>query len=249
MKITKALIPVAGLGTRLYPITKVIPKTMMPVGTRPVLEYIIHEAINSGINEFIIIINKNQQIIKDYFNNISSLKNKIKIKYIYQLEQKGLADEILTAEKYLQKEDFAVMLGDDLIIKENNTYGIGRLLKLYESTRGYYIGTKEVSIEKTKEYGIVKYNAEYILTDIIEKPKINPPSLNAICGRYILKNDIFNYIRNHKTNGEILLPNIFKEISREQNIKIVPIKDKCFDIGNVNGFIEANNYIQKKNKA
>ena len=107
-----------------------------------VLEYIIHEAINSGINEFIIIINKNQQIIKDYFNNISSLKNKIKIKYIYQLEQKGLADAILTAEKYLQKEDFAVMLGDDLIIKENNTYGIGRLLKLYESTRGYYIGTK-----------------------------------------------------------------------------------------------------------
>ena len=260
MKITKAVIPVAGSGVRLHPITKVIPKTMIPIGNKPVLQYIIEEGIEAGIKEFIIIINENQQMIRDYFNTefdvikskdileLNNLVRELKLSFVIQPQQKGLADALLYVENIIGDDDFALMLGDDLIMHSNKSYGISNLINIYNKTKSYVVGVRKVNRNKLKDYGIVTYDKNHNLIHIVEKPETNPPSKLAVIGRYIIKNDIFKYIKKCNTNSEILLTDVLNDITNNHVIRIYNIKDHCFDIGNVLGYLEASSYIKKKNK-
>ncbi len=256
-KIKKAVIPIAGYGTRLLPITKVIPKALLPIASRPAIEYIIREAYNFGIKEFIIILNKNQEMVKEYLNlnseyyknlnelpkeiiELNELLSNIKIKYVIQKNQLGLANAIMCAQKEIEKDDFILLLGDDIIYPSDANYGIGSLLKEYYTNSSYYIGVKEVNIKDTNKYGIVKINDQSHLIDIVEKPQKNPPSCYACIGRYILKNTIFKYIKESSDSKEILLPNVFKEIIKKENIKVKNITGIRFDIGDKKEYMEAN---------
>ena len=262
-KIKKGIIPVAGKGSRLLPITKTLSKSMFPLINKPVIHYLIEEAICAGIEEIILIVGPNQKDIKDYLdmnsdyilsfdhfsqelNDLINLLKKIKITYIIQSEPLGLFDAICAAKDYLKNEDFAVMLGDDFIFHQNfDKYGIGTLCDLYKNNQTYYLGIQEVPLEDTNKYGIVIPTYEksnlFKIGGIIEKPKNNPPSNLAIIGRYILKSSIFSLHNqiNPGINGEIQLSDALSAIIDNEDIYASTINGQRFDIGDKKGYVNA----------
>ena len=173
-KITKVVIPVAGKGTRFLPITKTISKTLLPIIDKPVIQYLIEEAINAKIEEALIIIGPNQKDVIDYFDTnseyvknlngkvykeieeIKNIEQKIKISYVVQESAKGLGDAVYYAKDFAKGEDFALILGDDFVYQNGEpVYGIGSLCKNYEEDPCYYLGVNEVPYDKTYKYGIV----------------------------------------------------------------------------------------------
>lgn len=268
-KIKKVVIPVAGKGTRFLPITKTISKTLLPIIDRPVIHYLLEEAIEAGIEEALIIIGSDQNDVVNYFNmesnyvnrlnkeypeieNIRNLKSKIRISYVFQEKARGLGDAVRLAKAFAGKDDVAVILGDDFVFgKQTEEYGIATLCKYYEKHPAYYLGVQSVPYEETHKYGIVSPEKEvsdyFRINGIIEKPQTNPPSNMACVGRYILKNTIFDYLSHtHEgVGGEIQLTDALAIAQTKEEVYASTFLGKRFDVGSKIGYVEATLMVAK----
>ena len=262
--IKQAIIPLAGLGTRLLPLTSVIPKELLPINGKAGIEYILDECIESGITEVIFIISKRKESIKKYFFNDSFYKkiikksnnrkvkleyNRIKkykkmIKFIYQNTPRGTGDAILKCEKMIKSDFFLMLMPDDLIIKNNCSKNMISLHKKYKSS---LIASKKVDKDNVSRWGIFnlkKINKrDFIIRDVIEKPKKkDAPSRYAVIGRYILPKKIFKILKKQKAgqNGEIHITDSIRTLVLENNKFIGHIfKGKYLDCGSMEGYINS----------
>ena len=249
----KAVIPAAGLGTRFLPVTKAQPKEMLPVFDKPTIQYVIEEAVASGIDDILIVTGKGKRPIEDHFdrsfeleynlreNNKTDYLEEIKaisdladIYYVRQKKQLGLGDAIYCAEKHVGDEPFAVMLGDT--ITKGNTPCTKQLIDVYNKYQSSAIAVESVPCEKVERYGIIKgseiEDSLYKIEELVEKPKVNEaPSNLAIMGRYVLTPDIFEHIANTEPGfgGEIQLTDALAKLD---NIYGNVFKGKTYDIGN-----------------
>jgi UTP--glucose-1-phosphate uridylyltransferase len=263
LTIKKALIPAAGLGTRFLPATKSMPKEMLPIIDTPVIQYVVEEAIASGIEDIIIITGRGKRAIEDYFDdspelemhlakkhNIELLKlvrdvsSLVDIHYIRQKEPNGLGDAVLRAENHIGDEPFAVLLGDDIIV--NDKPCTAQLIENFEKYGRSTLAVENVPYEKLSSYGIIKgkplENSLYILEDIVEKPspETAPSNMGAI-GRYAFTPEIFDCIKEAGTGvgSEIQLTDGIKLLSKSQMIYACRFKGKRFDTGDKLGYIKA----------
>jgi UTP--glucose-1-phosphate uridylyltransferase len=261
--IKKAVIPAAGYGTRFLPITKSIPKEMLPIIDRPTIEFIVEEAKRSGIEEILIIVSGNKNAIIDYFDYnleletilkskgkddlyelVHNIATDVKIFFVRQKEQLGLGHAVLQAEAFIQNEPFAVLLGDDMYVSE--VPALKQLIDLFSKVKSSVLGTMEVSFEDTQKYGIcepqeVKGNY-MILKSVVEKPKPNDaPSRFAIGGRYVFTPTIFKYLKT-QTKGvgnEIQLTDAILRLIGEEEVYAMNMNAKRYDVGNKVDYIEA----------
>lgn len=262
-KIKKVVIPIAGMGTRFLPITKTISKTLLPIIDKPVIQYLLEEAVAADIEEALLIIGYNQNDVIDYFDTeseyvknlkkeyeeieeIRRLKSKIKISFVVQEKARGLGDAVLHAKEFANGEDFALILGDDFVLDTGNkSYGIGTLCKYYEEKNAYYLGVQKVAIEDANKYGIVKplneISNNFLISDIVEKPNDNPPSNVACVGRYILKNSIFSYLENIGVGygGEVQLTDGLAKAVKNERIFATIFNGRRYDVGNKKEYINA----------
>ena len=268
--IKQAIIPLAGLGTRLLPLTSVIPKELLPINGKAGIEYILDECIESGITEIIFIISKNKESIKKYFYNefykriIKKKKNdkrinlvfkKIKkyqkmIKFVYQNKPKGTGDAVLKCQKIIKSKFFLMLMPDDLIIKNNCSKTMISLHKKYKSS---LIASKKVKKNNVSRWGIFDYKKinkrEFLIRDVIEKPtKKKAPSSYAVIGRYILPKKIFKILKKQKPgkNGEIHITDSIRTLVLDKNKFIGHIfKGKYLDCGSMKGYINSTLEISK----
>ena len=265
-KVQKCLFPAAGYGTRFLPATKAIPKEMLPVLTKPLLQYGVEEAIEAGIETMAIVTARGKRAIEDHFdrsyelenqingtsketlmNDIRTIINNCTFSYTRQVEMKGLGHAILTGETLIGDEPFAVILADDLC-DNNGDAVLTQMIKLYEEYKCSIVAVEEISSEDSNKYGIIA--GDFIQDDIlIEKP--NPkdaPSNLAIIGRYILTPDIFDIIRDTKPGkgGEIQITDALLKQAKQGKVVAYKFKGKRFDCGSVDGFVEATNYFYNK---
>jgi len=262
MIIRKAVIPAAGLGTRFLPATKSMPKEMLPIIDKPVIQYVVEEAIHSGIEDILIITGRGKRAIEDYFdaspelelhlekNNKKELVKVVKdissladIHYIRQKESKGLGDAVLKAEKHVGDEPFAVLLGDDIIV--GDVPATKQLIEVFSKVNCPIIGVERVPHDKVYKYGIIDgvRNGElYEVRNLVEKPRPEEaPSNLGIAGRYILTPDIFDCIRETKPGigGEIQLTDALGLLLQRQKVYAYEIKGKRYDIGDKLEYVKA----------
>ncbi|WP_066172851.1 UTP--glucose-1-phosphate uridylyltransferase GalU [Bacillus marinisedimentorum] len=265
MKVKKAVIPAAGLGTRFLPATKAQPKEMLPIVDKPTIQYIIEEAVQSGIEDIIIVTGRGKRAIEDHFDKSLLLEESLEAKgkdkelkeirdiadiadihYIRQKEPKGLGHAIYCARKFIGNEPFAVMLGDDIVVSEEPC--LKQLLNQFEEKESSIIGVQEVNKEDVSKYGVISYDKEnvanrtYRVTGLVEKPpEEEAPSNLAIMGRYVLTPEIFGILENTPPGrgGEIQLTDALQELNKEQNIYGYLFEGKRYDIGNKYGFVQA----------
>ena len=249
----KAVIPAAGLGTRFLPATKAQPKEMLPVYDKPTIQYVIEEAVQSGIDDIIIVTGKGKRTIEDHFDRSFELEYHLKEKgkldyleevkaitdladiyYVRQKKQKGLGNAIACAEKHIGDEPFAVMLGDT--ITKGNTPNTRQLIDVYEKYYASAISVEKVPDHKIERYGIIDgdniENGVYKINKLVEKPSLNEaPSNLAIMGRYVLTSDIFEHIENTEPGkgGEIQLTDAMTKLD---SIYGVVFDGTSYDIGN-----------------
>ena len=270
--IKQAIIPLAGLGTRLLPLTSVMPKELLPINGKPNLEYILEECINAGVNQFIFIISKKKLSIKKYFFNDSFYKKIIKrkkdkriieefrkikkyqkmIKFVYQNKPRGTGDAILKCEKLIKNKFFLVLLPDDLIIKKNCTK---EMINLHKKTKGSIVATKRINKKTVSRWGILsiknKSKNYFQINDVVEKPSIKKaPSNYAIIGRYILPVNIFYEIKKIKPGqgGEIHITDAIRNLIFKGNNFFGNIfRGKYLDCGTINGYIQSSIQIFKGN--
>lgn len=263
--IRKAVIPAAGYGTRFLPITKALPKELLPIIDHPTIEYIVNEAVESGLTDILLIVSSNKNAIIDYFDTNLELetillnKNKhyeygliknigvgANIHYIRQREQLGLGHAVLQAEAFISGEPFAVLLGDDMYVGKDQP-AIKQLVEVYEKVNSTVLGTMEVELKNTSKYGICIPKAGQKgpiveLKGVIEKPKVEEaPSRSAIGGRYILTPGIFDYLKN-QTRGagnEIQLTDAILRLMATEKVYSYDIQGKRYDVGNKVDYIEA----------
>ncbi|MFJ8246334.1 UTP--glucose-1-phosphate uridylyltransferase GalU [Peribacillus asahii] len=260
-KVRKAIIPAAGLGTRFLPATKAMPKEMLPIVDKPTIQYIIEEAVASGIEDIIIITGKGKRAIEDHFDNAFELeanlmeKNKIEllekvqapskvdIHYIRQKEPKGLGHAVWCARKFIGNEPFAVLLGDDIVQAE--TPCLRQLMDEYDKTLSSVIGVQTVPAEETYRYGIIDPSEQngrcYQVNNFVEKPKKGTaPSNLAIMGRYILTPEIFMFLEKQETGagGEIQLTDAIQKLNQIQRVFAYDFEGKRYDVGEKLGFIQ-----------
>lgn len=263
MKIRKAVIPAAGLGTRFLPATKAQPKEMLPIVDKPGIQYIVEEAIKSGIEEILIITGRNKTSIINHFDRAIELeynlkeKNKLdllkkveeitdmaKLHYVRQIEPKGLGHAILCAKTFVGNEPFAVLLGDDIVDADEPC--VGQLANVYEKFGGSVLGVQRVNPDQVNKYGIVDGNKiedkTYEVFDMVEKPDIDKaPSNVAILGRYILTPKIFDILEETKPGkgGEIQLTDAIKTLSETEKIYAYDFDGKRYDTGDKLGYLKA----------
>jgi len=269
--IRQAIIPLAGLGTRLLPLTSVYAKELLPINGKVGLEYIIDECIDAGIKEIILIISKKKQIIRKYFYNdkfyrkiiknkkdlrIISEYKKIKkyrkiIKFVYQNNPKGTGDAVLKTKKFIKDKFFLMLLPDDLIIKRNCSK---EMISIHNKKKCSVMASMSVNKKTVNRWGIyskkinINRNSFYI-NDVVEKPDINSaPSSNAVIGRYILPKKIFNKLKNQKKGkgGEIHITDAIRKLIKEGH-KIIgyTFKGKYLDCGSMEGYIKSSMEINK----
>ncbi len=271
--IKQAIIPLAGLGTRLLPLTNITPKELLPINGKPNIEYIMEECISAGIKEFIFIISKKNHNIKKYFFNDTFYKKIIKkkkdkrikkeflklkryqkmIKFVYQNHPKGTGDAVLKCKNLIKGNFFLMLLADDLIIKKNCTK---EMLKLHNKKKESIIATKTVNKKIVSRYGILKIRNKkkkyFEIEDVIEKPKIEEaPSNYAIIGRYILPKMIFSEIKNLKpgSGNEIHITDAIRNLILKGNKFYGNIfQGKYLDCGTLQGFINSGLTISKGNR-
>ncbi len=258
--IKKAILPVAGLGTRFLPATKASPKEMLPIIDKPLIQYAVEEALKVGIEEFLFITGKHKRAIEDHFDKAFELEERLKnagkyellkkinsfenlnFAYIRQKEPKGLGDAILCAKPFIQDEAFIVILSDDLIDPQYSV--LQEMIKIYEEKKATIIALEEISQDEVSRYGIVsgqKINNYYIIEDLVEKPDpANAPSNLAIIGRYILTPQIFKYLEKLEPGkgGEIQLTDALRELLKESPIYGYIIKGKRYDAGEKLGYLK-----------
>ncbi len=264
-KITKAVIPAAGFGTRFLPYTKALPKEMLPIIDTPTIEYIVRECVNSGIKDILIIISPGKELIKTHFGHnkafedflikknkaeelelITELPKIVNVEFTYQYEQLGLGHAVLCAKEFANGDDFALLLGDDIYISEGKPATL-QMIEAYNQTQASILGTLEVDYADVSKYGICEPlpNQEgrlAKLNSVIEKPsKEEAPSNLAIGGRYILSNKIFSYLENQEKGkgGEIQLTDSILRMMKEEDVYSLSIDAKRYDIGCKKGFLEA----------
>ena len=264
MKITKAVIPAAGLGTRVLPATKSMPKEMFPIVDKPAIQYIVEEAVKAGITDILIITNRGKDVIEDHFDrspeletaldkpekqeiletvkSISSLAN---ITFIRQIETKGLGHAILRAKNFVGDEPFAVMFGDDVIIGESPA--IGELIDAYGEFGKGVVGVKLVPESEIHKYGSLKvenlHDNVFKCTDMVEKPQTPEEVLScySILGRCVLPPEIFEILENTKPGkgGEIQLTDAMREIAVTEGMTAVKYTGTRYDMGNKLGILQA----------
>lgn len=265
MKIKKAVIPAAGFGTRFLPATKAIPKEMLPIIDVPTIEYIIKEAIDAGITDILVIINEQKEAIKQHFSTnipleeflmnkndynslslINNLSENVRISYVIQKEQKGLGHAILCSKKFVGEDDFAVLLGDDIVV--NKEYpAIKQLCDFYEKYNNTIVGVQKVNHEDTKLYGIVSpigdFECNYSeINLIVEKPlPSEAPSDYAVLGRYVLSNKIFQKLESQipGKGGEIQLTDSIMRLINSEKVYAYNFSGVRYDVGSKIGFIKA----------
>lgn len=263
MRVKKAIIPAAGLGTRFLPATKAQPKEMLPIVDKPTIQYIIEEAVASGIEEILIITGRNKRAIEDHFDKSVELENELEshgkenllklvkdisnmaeIYYIRQKEPKGLGHAINCAKTFVGNEPFAVMLGDDVVDAKKPC--LKQLIDCYDEYKTTILGVQKVAHEETSKYGII--NAMHIdgnvykVKDLVEKPKVEEaPSDIAILGRYIITPEIFNILSNTKPGkgGEIQLTDALKTLMQSEAMYAYAFEGRRYDVGDKLGFLEA----------
>ena len=262
MKVKKAIIPAAGFGTRFLPATKAMPKEMLPIVDKPTIEYIVEEAINSGIEDIIIVTGKGKRAIEDHFdhsfeleqnlrlkskydllNKVQKSSNMIDIHYIRQKEPKGLGHAVWCARKFIGNEPFAVLLGDDIV--RSTTPCLKQLIMQYERTQSSVIGVQQVKDEDVPKYGIVDgkeiENRLFQINRLIEKPTLEKaPSNLAILGRYILNPTIFNILAEQKpgVGNEIQLTDAITTLNEFESVYAYDFIGKRYDVGEKLGFIK-----------
>jgi len=264
MRVKKAIIPAAGLGTRFLPATKAQPKEMLPIVDKPTIQYIIEEAVASGIEEILIITGRNKRAIEDHFDKsieleyqleqngkydvlemVRDISNLANIYYIRQKEPKGLGHAIGCAKTFVGNEPFAVMLGDDVV--DSEVPCLKQLIECYDEYKTSILGVQKVPLSEVCKYGIVDGKSMkdrvYKVKDVVEKPKISEaPSNIAILGRYIITPKIFDILENTKPGkgGEIQLTDALKTLISEEDMYAYNFKGRRYDVGDKEGFLEAN---------
>ena len=262
-KVKKAVIPAAGLGTRFLPATKAQPKEMLPIVDKPTLQYIIEEAVASGIEEILIITGRNKKSIEDHFDKsveleleleqkgkkelldiVQCISNMINIHYIRQKEPKGLGDAIYCARHFIGDEPFAIMLGDDIV--DNDVPCLKQLIEAYEEYRTTILGVQKVDIKDTNKYGIISAkhieDRVYKVKDLVEKPESGKaPSNIAILGRYIITPEIFDILEDLPAGkgGEVQLTDALKLLSKKEAMYAYNFEGRRYDVGDKLGFLEA----------
>jgi UTP--glucose-1-phosphate uridylyltransferase len=263
MKVKKAIIPAAGLGTRFLPATKAQPKEMLPIVDKPTIQYIIEEAVASGIEEILIITGRNKRAIEDHFDKsveleqeleahnkdellsmVRDISNMVNIHYIRQKEPKGLGHAISCAKTFVGNEPFAVMLGDDVVDSEIPC--LKQLIDCFDEYKTTILGVQEVPQGDVSKYGIVKgmhiEDRVYKVKDLVEKPKTEEaPSNIAILGRYIITPQIFDVLENTTPGkgGEIQLTDALRTLIQNEAMYAYNFEGRRYDVGDKLGFLEA----------
>ena len=261
-KVRKAIIPAAGLGTRFLPATKAMPKEMLPVVDKPTIQYIVEEAVASGIEDIIIVTGRTKRAIEDHFDNAPELErtleekgkldllqkvryssNLANIHYIRQKEPKGLGHAVWCARNFIGDEPFAVLLGDDIV--QSETPCLKQLIDQYEETYSSVIGVQQVPDNETYRYGIIdpidKVGRLYQVKQFVEKPAPGTaPSNLAIMGRYVLTPDIFHFLEKQEvgTGGEIQLTDAIQQLNQIQRVFAYDFDGKRYDVGEKIGFVK-----------
>ncbi len=264
MRVRKAIIPAAGMGTRFLPATKAQPKEMLPIVDKPTIQYIIEEAVASGIEDIIIVTGRNKRSIEDHFDKSIELelelekKNKTEllemvrkisdmanIHYIRQKEPRGLGHAILTARHFIGNEPFAVLLGDDVVVARKPC--LAQMIDVFGEYKTSVIGVQKVRHEVVDKYGIVNCREVedriYKVKDLVEKPKVeDAPSDIAILGRYIITPAIFNYLetQDEGSGGEIQLTDALRRLAKDEPMYAYHFKGHRYDVGTKCGFLQAN---------
>lgn len=262
LKIKKAIIPAAGLGTRFLPATKAMPKEMLPILDKPTIQYIVEEASRAGIEDIIIVTGKHKRAIEDHFDIQKELEttlfekgklelldkvqystNLANIFYVRQKEQKGLGHAIHTAKQFIGNEPFAVLLGDDIV--ESDNPAIKQLMKQYEETGKSVIGVQTVPESETHRYGIIEPKSQderlYEVEKFVEKPaQGTAPSNLAIMGRYVLSPKIFDYLETQTegSGGEIQLTDAIERLNKDDKVYAYDFEGKRYDVGEKIGFVK-----------
>ncbi len=261
--ITKAVIPAAGLGTRFLPVTKSMPKEMLPIIDKPIIHIVVEEAIAAGIEDIIFITGRGKRAIEDYFDTSPELESHLfrnekyellkevkdisslaDIHYIRQKEPKGLGDAVLKAEKHVGNEPFAVLLGDDII--KGSVPCIKQLMNMFEKYNSTIIGVEEVPKEMVSSYGMIKGNiidgSLYSVEDIIEKPSVEEtPSNIGTVGRYVFVPEIFDCLKKTKrgVGDEIQLTDAIRILIEKEEVYAYTFKGKRYDAGDKQGYVKA----------
>ena len=261
-KIRKAIIPAAGLGTRFLPATKAQPKEMLPIVDKPAIQFIVEEALASGIEEILVIIGRNKRSIEDHFDRSVELELQLKsqgkyemlkmvqkisditVHFIRQKEARGLGDAVLCARQFIGDEPFAVLLGDDIVDAEVPC--LSQLIEVYNDLGGSVLGVQQVPQDKVSAYGLVdpedvKPNV-WRARDLVEKPEVDEaPSRLAVLGRYILRPAIFDILEHTRPGRghEIQLTDAINELAQKDAVYAYNFDGRRYDIGDKEGFLEA----------
>lgn len=264
MKIRKAIIPAAGLGTRVLPASKALPKEMLPIVDKPAIQYIVEEAVKAGITDILIITNRGKGVIEDHFDHSIELEAMLKkrgntemlqqlektahlanIYYIRQKETKGLGDAVLRAKEFVGDEPFAVLYGDDVIIGE--IPAIGELCEVYEKYGKSVVGIKPVSDELIVKYSSLKIEEVgekiFNVTDMIEKPALSEKFSNySVLGRCVLDSEIFSILERTPlgAGNELQLTDAMKVLAQKGCMMGIDFSGKRYDMGNKLGILKAN---------
>ncbi|MFS0724090.1 UTP--glucose-1-phosphate uridylyltransferase GalU [Paenibacillus sp. 1P07SE] len=262
-KIKKAIIPAAGLGTRFLPATKAMPKEMLPIVDKPTIQYIVEEAIDSGIEDIIIVTGRSKRSIEDHFDKnheleadledknknelldiVREVTNLVEIHCVRQKEPLGLGHAIWCARKFIGNEPFAVLLGDMII--DSKVPCLKQMMDVYDEREASVIAVEEVPWKDVSSYGVIEgkrvSNQLELITNLVEKPKTNPPSNLAIIGRYILDAEIMNILEHIQpgVGGEIQLTDALKELAHLQEMYSFSYEGKLYDVGSKIGYLKAN---------
>jgi len=270
--ITKCLFPAAGYGTRFLPATKATPKEMLPILTKPLIQYGVEEALEAEMSTMAVVTGRGKRAIEDHFDISYELENQIKgsskehylteirsvinhctFSYTRQIEMKGLGHAILTGETLIGKEPFAVVLADDLCHNPEADGVLKQMMEIYRKYRCSVVAIEEVPREETHKYGVIDgkeiEDGLYMVSGMVEKPEPeDAPSNMAIIGRYILTPDIFAILRNTKPgkNGEVQITDALLTQAKQTMVLAYKFKGRRFDCGSVEGFVEATNYFYEK---
>jgi UTP--glucose-1-phosphate uridylyltransferase len=273
--IKKCLFPAAGYGTRFLPATKATPKEMLPILTKPLIQYGVEEAVLAGITTMAIVSGRGKRAIEDHFDISYELEHQIKggskemlldeirslisqctFSYTRQIEMRGLGHAILTGETLIGNEAFAVILADDLCHNDNQGV-LEQMKEVYEKYQCSVVAIEEVPMDETQKYGVIAgklvdgRDDTYRITDMVEKPDPkDAPSNLAIIGRYILTPDIFDILRDTKPGkgGEIQITDALLEQAKQGKVIAFKFKGQRFDCGSVDGFVEATNWFYNRSK-
>lgn len=266
--IRKAVIPAAGFGTRFLPATKAQPKEMLPIVDKPTIQYIVEEAVESGIEDILIITSSQKRSIEDHFDKsyeledvlrkqgkydllkiVEDVSNMVNIHYIRQKEAKGLGHAILCAKVFIKDEPFAILLGDDVVVNHDGEPALKQLINQFEKVEASVVGVQTVPREDVCKYGIVELSKTrepigklYPLSNMVEKPKIeDAPSQLAVLGRYVLTPEIFEMLETQEpgSGNEIQLTDAIKRLMRKQTVYAYDFAGERYDVGDKFGFVKA----------